>query len=107
VRLARPGGIRAVAAESLAVKHQLLIMKRARELMAGQIKSVDELARRENLDARTVRRLLGLGFLSPRIMEAIIEGNQPPELTVIELSRRVDLPLLWSAQEEMLLATQG
>jgi transposase InsO family protein len=29
VRLARPGGICAVAAESLAVKHQLLIMKRA------------------------------------------------------------------------------
>jgi putative transposase len=29
-RLARPGGIRAVAAESLAVKHQLLIMKRSR-----------------------------------------------------------------------------
>ena len=30
VRLARPGGVGAVAAESLAVKHQLLIMKRAR-----------------------------------------------------------------------------
>ena len=29
-RLARPGGARAVVAESLAVKHQLLIMKRAR-----------------------------------------------------------------------------
>jgi len=29
-RLARPGGVRAVAAESLAVKHQLLIMKRSR-----------------------------------------------------------------------------
>ena len=29
-RLARPGVVRAVAAESLAVKHQLLIMKRAR-----------------------------------------------------------------------------
>ena len=29
-RLARPGGVRAVAAESLAVKHQLLIMKRTR-----------------------------------------------------------------------------
>jgi hypothetical protein len=28
-RLARPGGVRAVAAESLAVKHQLLIMKRS------------------------------------------------------------------------------
>src|SRR5215469_10869506 len=29
-RLALPGGVRAVAAESLAVKHQVLIMKRAR-----------------------------------------------------------------------------
>jgi putative transposase len=28
-RLIRPGGVRAVAAESLAVKHQLLIMKRS------------------------------------------------------------------------------
>ena len=28
-RLARPGGVRAVVAESLAVKHQLLIMKRS------------------------------------------------------------------------------
>jgi hypothetical protein len=28
-RLARPGGVRAVAAESLAVKHQLLIMRRS------------------------------------------------------------------------------
>jgi hypothetical protein len=29
-RLARPGGVRAVAVESLAVKHQLLIMNRSR-----------------------------------------------------------------------------
>src|SRR5271156_2543819 len=29
-RLASPGGLRSVVAESLAVKHQLLIMKRAR-----------------------------------------------------------------------------
>jgi hypothetical protein len=28
-KLARPGGLGAVAAESLAIKHQLLIMKRA------------------------------------------------------------------------------
>jgi hypothetical protein len=29
-RLASPGGVRSVVAESLAVKHQLLIMKRSR-----------------------------------------------------------------------------
>jgi hypothetical protein len=49
-----------------------------------------------------VRRLLRLGFLSPRIVEAIAAGRQPPELTVIGLTRRVDLPLLWGAQEQAL-----
>ena len=42
---------------------------------------------------------LALGFLAPRIVEAIAEGRQPPELTVIALARRLDLPTLWSAQE--------
>jgi transposase InsO family protein len=42
-RLARPGGLGAVAAESLAVKHQLLIMKRARR-RAPNLTSWDRLA---------------------------------------------------------------
>jgi putative transposase len=42
-RLARPGGLAAVAAESLAVKHQLLIMKRARR-RAPNLTSWDRLA---------------------------------------------------------------
>jgi len=35
-----------------------------------------------------------LGFLSPRVVEAIVEGRQPPDLTVIALTRRIDLPPL-------------
>jgi putative transposase len=42
-RLARPGGLGAVAAESLAVKHQLLIMKRGRR-RAPNLTSWDRLA---------------------------------------------------------------
>jgi site-specific DNA recombinase len=76
------------------------------QLMAGQIQSVDDLARREKLDGRSVRRLLGLGFLSPRIVEAITEGRQPPEMTVIALSRRLDLPPFWSAQENCFMSPQ-
>jgi hypothetical protein len=34
--------------------------------------------------------------------EAIAEGRQPPDLTMMGLTRRVDLPWLWSAQEEVL-----
>jgi hypothetical protein len=33
--------------------------------------------------------LLRLGFLSPRIIEAIAEGRQPPDLTVFSLMCRV------------------
>ena len=74
----------------------------ALELISEQVNSVDEIARREHMDKRSVRRLLRLGFLSPRIIEAIAEGHQPPDLTVFSLMRRVDLPLLWNAQEQAL-----
>ena len=74
----------------------------SQDLIAGRVQSVSEIARLEELDRRSVHRLLRLGFLSPRIVEAIAEGRQPPDLTVIGLSRRVDLPLLWRAQEQAL-----
>jgi site-specific DNA recombinase len=72
------------------------------DLLSGRVRSVNELARREGVDARSVRRLIRLGALSPRIVEAIVEGRQPPNLTVIGLIRRIDLPLLWSGQEHAL-----
>jgi hypothetical protein len=53
------------------------------ELISGQARSVDGIARRERLDRRSVRRLLSLGFLSPRVVEAIVEGRQPPDLSVM------------------------
>jgi site-specific DNA recombinase len=65
-------------------------------------RSVNDLARREGIDGRSVRRLIPLGFLAPRIIEAIAEGRQPVELTVEALTRRIDLPLLWSAQLQAL-----
>jgi site-specific DNA recombinase len=64
--------------------------------------AVGELAKREGIDRRSVRRLQRLAFLSPRIAEAIVEGHQPPDLTVIKLTRRIDLRPLWSAQEQAL-----
>jgi hypothetical protein len=41
-----------------------------------------------------------LAFLAPQIVEAIVAGNQPPELTAEALAERIDLPLLWTAQEQ-------
>ncbi len=74
----------------------------SQDLVSGRVQSVSEIARRKELDRRSVHRLLRLGFLSPRIVEAITEGRQPPDLTVIALIRRIDLPLRWRAQEQAL-----
>jgi site-specific DNA recombinase len=74
----------------------------ADELVSGKVRSVSDLARREGMDGRSVRRLIPLGFLSPRIVEAIAEGRQPVDLTLEALTRRIDLPLLWSAQHQAL-----
>jgi hypothetical protein len=70
----------------------------AGDLVSAKVRSVSELARREEIDGRSVRRLIPLGFLAPRIIEAIAEGRQPVKLTVEALTRRIDPPLLWSAQ---------
>jgi site-specific DNA recombinase len=70
------------------------------DLLIGGAQSVAEIAQREGVGERYVRRLMRLGFLAPQIVQAIVAGNQPPELTAEHLAERIDLPLLWSAQEQ-------
>ncbi len=48
----------------------------SQDLISGRVQSVSELARWEELDRRSVHRLLRLGFLSPRIVEKIAEGRR-------------------------------
>jgi DNA invertase Pin-like site-specific DNA recombinase len=68
------------------------------DLLAGRAQSVVEIAERERVGSRYIRRLLRLAFLAPEIVEAIAAGDQPPELTAEALAERIDLPLLWTAQ---------
>jgi len=55
------------------------------------------IADRENLSERYIRLLAPLAFLSPRAIEAIIDGRGSPDLTVTALAR--SLPLSWAEQE--------
>jgi site-specific DNA recombinase len=79
----------------------------SQDLIAGRVQSIAEIAKRDGVAARYVRELMPLGFLAPETVKAIIEGHQPPELTVIDLTRRIDLPALWSEQEEALRRFEG
>lgn len=50
-----------------------------------------------------VSRILPLAFLAPKIVEKILNGTQPADLTISKLARVSDLPLRWSDQEALLL----
>jgi len=63
----------------------------SRQLLSRETPSIRAIARQERIAPRYVRDLLPLGFLSPRIIEAILERRRPPNLTVIGLTRRIDL----------------
>ena len=50
---------------------------------------------------RYIRRLVDLAFLSPELVEAILQGGQPVELTATRLTE-LDLPLDWTEQHKLL-----
>jgi hypothetical protein len=72
------------------------------DLLAGRARSIGEIAKREHLTGRHVRRVMRLAFLAPRIVKAIAEGRQPADLTTVAMTQRIELPSLWSAQERAL-----
>ena len=71
------------------------------ELATGRARSLQELAKRDDITRRYIRRLVGLAFLSPQLVEAILQGRQSGELTVTRLSQ-LDLPLDWTEQHRLL-----
>jgi hypothetical protein len=69
---------------------------------SGRVRSLAEVARREGITGRYVERLARLAFVAPEIVEAIGRGQQPAELSAEILLNRVNLPLAWSEQRNVL-----
>jgi len=64
--------------------------------------SLRDLARRYHRDVGEVSRTLPLAFLAPEIIEAILDGRQPIDLTPRRLKRMGALPCLWDEQRRRL-----
>ena len=47
------------------------------ELAAGRVRSLEELAKRDGITRRYIRRLVDLAFLSPLLVDAILQGRHP------------------------------
>ena len=71
------------------------------ELATGRARSLQVLAKCDGISRRYIRRLVGLAFLSPELVEAILQGRQPVELTTTRLTE-FDLPLDWTEQHKLL-----
>jgi hypothetical protein len=65
-------------------------------LVSGEVTSLRAIAKELRVNERYVSRILRCAFLAPDIVEAILEGRQPPQLTVEKL--RLGAPLLWAEQ---------
>jgi hypothetical protein len=72
------------------------------QLTRGEIQSVREIACREGIDPSDVGHDIQLAFLAPDIIEDILTGRQPIELTARRLRRFGALPMEWERQRRLL-----
>lgn len=64
--------------------------------------SITDVAATNGVNPSYFARLLRLDYLAPDIVEAIIAGRQPSELTANRLVRMHDVPIDWAGQREHL-----
>jgi site-specific DNA recombinase len=69
-------------------------------IMAGRVSSQRAIAQKVALSERYVGRVLECAFLAPDIVESILGGRQPSNLTFEKLTR--GLPLNWAEQRRQL-----
>ena len=71
-----------------------------RMLESGEFGTISDLARHEGIAAPYLTRVFRLAFLAPEVVEAILDGRQPRDLTLQSL--RGQLPDEWSSQTDWL-----
>ena len=64
-------------------------------MLKGSVKSIEEIANREDCSPRKVNMTLTLAFLAPEIVKAAIDGRLPRGVGISRLS---DLPPSWREQ---------
>jgi hypothetical protein len=72
------------------------------QLETGHPERITDLAAANAGNASYFTRVLRIAYLAPDIIEAIVEGRQPSELTANKLVRVKNLPIDWPGQREAL-----
>ena len=69
-----------------------------RQLFDGTHASIADIAKSENISPSFVSRILRLAYLSPTLVEAILDGKYPAHLTMKDLME--PFPMEWERQRE-------
>lgn len=72
------------------------------KLTNGSASSISELAKNHSQSASQISRMLQFTFLAPDIIESVLAGTQPADLTAEKLRRLSHLPLNWNEQKDLL-----
>jgi DNA invertase Pin-like site-specific DNA recombinase len=103
MRLIIPGGA-AIDQRRQPVSSLVKAVSRAsdwvRRMEAGECKHQRDLAKATKLEPRYINAILRVAFLAPEIVEAIIDGRQPPNLMLGSLTGV--LPMSWQQQKKLI-----
>ena len=101
----RPEGHRLAIAgvDRILVRALALATDWAVRLESGEAASIDALAKSEHKCERHMTSTLPLAYLAPDLVEMILDGRQPPTLTLARLIE-TPLPLTWAAQRRRFAA---
>ena len=82
------------------VRGMALATSWASRLASGEASSLKAIAGSEGYCEHYAARLLPLAWLAPDLVELILQGRQPPTISLGALTRK-PLPIIWEAQREM------
>jgi hypothetical protein len=80
-----PAAIEKPRVDSTLLKALARAFRWKKMLESGQFTTITELAKHENLALTYMTRVLRLSLLAPDIVEMILDGRQPPEMTLAAL----------------------
>ncbi|WP_140987084.1 recombinase family protein [Asticcacaulis tiandongensis] len=71
-----------------------------RQWLTGEVRTIKDIAEREGLGREYVADVMHLAFLSPEMVQSILEGKQPQELNSRKLLSKDAIPLSWAQQSQ-------
>jgi site-specific DNA recombinase len=71
-------------------------------ITSGKVQSIKQIAEAKQMDQSHITRMINKAFIAPDIIRAILNGTQPPHLTLKYLKQFRSLPNDWNTQKSIL-----